>query len=161
MVGGAPDPAGDQSAHAQRSTSRSDRSIDSGVWLDESDSGWAGPGDCGGTRTIAGGTPARDDGGSCDCAPESDGVQRRALVIADNQLALNAGWDEEILRLELAALQEEAFDLSLVGFDDEDLARLLAEQDAAEGLTDEDAVPELQENPVSVSGDLWVLGTGG
>jgi DNA modification methylase len=84
--------------------------------------------------------------------------QRRALVIADNQLALNAGWDEEILRLELAALQEEAFDLSLVGFDDEDLARLLAEQDAAEGLTDEDAVPELQENPVSISGDVWVLG---
>jgi DNA modification methylase len=84
--------------------------------------------------------------------------QRRALVIADNQLALNAGWDEEILRLELAALQEEDFDLSLVGFDDEELTRLLAEQDAAEGLTDEDAVPELRENPVSVSGDLWVLG---
>src|ERR1017187_774347 len=61
--------------------------------------------------------------------------QRRALVIADNQLALNAGWDEEILRLELAALQEEDFDLNLVGFDDEELARLLAEQDATFGCS--------------------------
>src|SRR5438270_4499178 len=57
--------------------------------------------------------------------------QKRAYIIADNQLALNAGWDEEILRVELAALQEEDFDVSLIGFEDEDLARLLAAQDAA------------------------------
>src|ERR1039458_9598793 len=85
--------------------------------------------------------------------------QRRALVIADNQLAITgAGWDEETLRLELAALSEESFDLSLVGFDDDELARLLAEQDSAEGLTDEDAVPDLPETPTSMTGDIWVLG---
>ena len=85
-------------------------------------------------------------------------AQRRALVIADNQLAITgAGWDEETLRLELAALSEESFDLSLVGFDDDELARLLAEQDTAEGLTDEDAVPDLPETPTSMTGDLWLL----
>ena len=61
-------------------------------------------------------------------------AQKRAYIIADNQLALNAGWDDELLRGELAALQEEDFDLSLIGFEDEELARLLAAQDAAEGL---------------------------
>ncbi len=85
-------------------------------------------------------------------------AQKRAYIIADNQLALNAGWDDEILRTELAALQEEGFDVGLIGFEDEELARLLAAQDAAEGLTDEDAVPELPETPVSLPGDLWVLG---
>src|ERR1700674_953103 len=58
-------------------------------------------------------------------------AQRRALVIADNQLAIRgASWDEATLRLELAALHEESFDLSLIGFDDEELARLLAAADA-------------------------------
>ncbi len=85
-------------------------------------------------------------------------AQKRAYIIADNQLALNAGWDDEILRTELAALQDEGFDVGLTGFEDEELARLLAAQDAAEGLTDEDAVPELPETPVSLPGDLWVLG---
>lgn len=85
-------------------------------------------------------------------------AQCRALVIADNQLALNAGWDEEMLRLELATLREEDFNVDLIGFDDEELARLLADQDAAAGLTDEDAVPELPEAPVTVLGDLWILG---
>src|ERR1700722_5966948 len=85
-------------------------------------------------------------------------AQRRALVIADNQLALNSGWDEEALRIELALLQEADYDLDLVGFDDVELARLLEAQEAAEGLTDEDAVPKLQETPVSVPGDLWLTG---
>src|ERR1017187_1061644 len=85
-------------------------------------------------------------------------AQRRALVISDNQLALNAGWSEETLRIELQALQEAEFDLSLVGFDEEELARLLAAEEAAAGLTDEDAVPEVPEAPISVSGDLWRLG---
>src|SRR5580658_8860790 len=85
-------------------------------------------------------------------------AQRRALVIADNQLALNAGWSEEMLQLELQALQEADFDLSLVGFDDEELARLLAAQEATAGLTDEDAVPELPQTPVSATEDLWILG---
>ena len=87
-------------------------------------------------------------------------AQRRALVIADNQLAITgAGWDEETLRLELAMLQEEKFDLNLVGFEDDELARLLAEQDTTEGLSDEDAVPELPQTPVSATGDLWNLGS--
>jgi ParB-like chromosome segregation protein Spo0J len=85
--------------------------------------------------------------------------QRRALVIADNQLALNAGSSEETLQVELKALQEAEFDLSIVGFDDEELARLLAGQDSTEGLTDEDAVPDVPEAPISVAGDLWRLGS--
>jgi DNA modification methylase len=85
-------------------------------------------------------------------------AQKRAYIIADNQLALNAGWDDDLLRSELAALQEESFDVSLLGFEDEELAWLLAAQDALEGLTDEDAVPALPEEPVSRTGDLWILG---
>ena len=84
-------------------------------------------------------------------------VQRRALAIADNQLALNAGWNEELLRIQLATLQEEAFDVHLLGFDDQELARRLAEQTAA-GLTDEDEVPDLPTVPVTRPGDLWLLG---
>src|SRR3984893_6459872 len=63
-------------------------------------------------------------------------AQKRAYVIPDNQLALNAGWDEALLAAELAALQQEDFNLGLIGFEDEELARLLARQDAGEGLTD-------------------------
>ena len=59
-------------------------------------------------------------------------AERRALVIADNRLALNAGWDEEMLALELGALREEDFNLDVLGFDDEELTRLLAAEDAAE-----------------------------
>jgi len=85
-------------------------------------------------------------------------AQRRALVIADNQLALNAGWNEELLRVEIAALQNEGFSLDLIGFADEELARLLAEQDKANALTDEDSIPDLLKNPVSKVDDLWTLG---
>jgi DNA modification methylase len=85
-------------------------------------------------------------------------AQKRAYILADNQLALNAGWDEPLLAAELAALQDEEFDVGLIGFADEKLARLLAAHDAADGLTDEDAVPELRETPISVLGDLWILG---
>jgi len=85
-------------------------------------------------------------------------AQKRAYILADNQLALNAGWDETLLAAELVALQNEDFNLDLIGFEDEELARLLAAQDAAEGLTDEDEVPELQATPTSVLGDLWILG---
>jgi DNA modification methylase len=85
-------------------------------------------------------------------------AQKRAYILADNQLALNAGWDDTLLAAELAALQQEEFDISVIGFEDEELARLLAAQDAADGLTDEDAVPELSETPISVLGDLWILG---
>ena len=85
-------------------------------------------------------------------------TQKRAYILADNQLALNAGWDEELLRIELATLQDEDFNLDLLGFEDVELARLLAAQDAAPGLTDEDAVPKVPENPVCLPGELWTLG---
>jgi ParB-like chromosome segregation protein Spo0J len=85
-------------------------------------------------------------------------VQRRALVIADNQLALNAGWDEQMLREQLAALQDQDFNLDLLGFDDQELARQLAEQEAAAGLTDEDEVPDVPITSVTRLGDLWLLG---
>ncbi|MGD0872972.1 MAG: DNA methyltransferase [Bryobacteraceae bacterium] len=85
-------------------------------------------------------------------------VQRRALAIADNQLALNAGWDEEMLREQLAALKDEGFDLDLLGFADQELARELAEHEAAAGLTDEDEVPDVPTAPVTRPGDLWLLG---
>lgn len=83
-------------------------------------------------------------------------AQRRALVIADNKLALNAGWDFEMLASEIEGLGEEGFDLSLLGFDDSELNALLAEK--TEGLTDPDDVPEPPADPVSVLGDVWVLG---
>jgi DNA modification methylase len=85
--------------------------------------------------------------------------QRRALVLSDNRLALNAGWDEEMLRVELEALQEDNYNLDLLGFSDEELESLLADPESTnEGLTDEDVVPEAQEEAVTKPGDLWVLG---
>ena len=83
-------------------------------------------------------------------------AQKRAYVIADNKLALNAGWDAALLSSEIAGLGEDGFDLSLLGFNENDLAALLVEK--AEGLTDEDAVPEVPEAPKTVLGDVWVLG---
>jgi len=85
-------------------------------------------------------------------------AQKRAYILADNQLALNAGWDDTLLAAELAALQHEDFDVRLIGFDDAELARLLAAQEATDGLCDEDAVPELADTPISLLGDLWILG---
>jgi DNA modification methylase len=87
-------------------------------------------------------------------------TQRRALVLADNRLALNAGWDEEMLRVELEAIREDDYDLSLIGFSDDELADLLVDPEAvqAAGNTDDDAVPEQQENAVSAVGDIWLLG---
>src|ERR1017187_3056727 len=86
-------------------------------------------------------------------------AQRRALVLADNRLALDAGWDEEMLRVELASLQEDGFDLDIVGFTDEELEDLLRDpEETRDGLTDEDAVPDEQETAITVPGDVWVLG---
>ncbi len=70
-------------------------------------------------------------------------AQKRAYIIADNQLALNAGWDDELLRDELAALQDGDFNIRLIGFDDEELARLLAAQDAAEVCSDAAVEPRV------------------
>src|ERR1039457_7102515 len=83
-------------------------------------------------------------------------AQRRALVIADNQLAISgASWDEESPRIELLALGEAEFDLSLVGFDDEELARLLAAEEATAGLTDEDDVPDVTGGAHQRCGRSW------
>jgi DNA modification methylase len=83
-------------------------------------------------------------------------AQKKAYIITDNRLALDAGWDDEMLKLEIAELDEMDFDLSLTGFNDDELADFLKEDTV--GLTDEDAVPELPETPVSVLGDIWILG---
>lgn len=86
-------------------------------------------------------------------------TQRRALVIADNRIAENAGWDDELLRVELEGLQDEGFDLDLTGFDADALAELLADDEPdSEGQTDDDAVPEVSETPVSRPSDVWQLG---
>src|ERR1700722_755874 len=85
-------------------------------------------------------------------------AQRRAYLLADNKLAELAGWDHDLLRMELKDLQLEEFDLGVIGFSDEELAELLADDEVATGLTDEDAVPDVPERPVSVAGDLWLLG---
>ena len=84
-------------------------------------------------------------------------AQRKAYVIADNQLALNSGWDLDVLKVEMERLGELNFDVELLGFDDDFLSSLL-EEEPSEGLTDEDAVPELPETPTTVEGDVWVLG---
>ncbi|AQW28652.1 site-specific DNA-methyltransferase (plasmid) [Ralstonia syzygii subsp. celebesensis] len=85
-------------------------------------------------------------------------AQKRAYVIADNKLAENAGWDKELLALELGELKADGFDLDLIGFDAEDLGKLL-EPDAKIGLTDDDDAPEVAAVAVSCPGDLWVLGS--
>lgn len=84
-------------------------------------------------------------------------AQRRAYIIADNKLSLNAGWDEEMLRVELSDLKGEDFDVSLTGFDEKELARLFAEEDGAEedGF---DVDAELEKPCFSKVGDVWHLG---
>ncbi|MGH8572183.1 MAG: ParB N-terminal domain-containing protein, partial [Gammaproteobacteria bacterium] len=86
-------------------------------------------------------------------------TQKRAYVIADNRLAEAASWDEELLRIELAELQQADFDLALTGFDPDELAKLLdGEEPDHAGLTDDDEAPEPGEQPVSQPGDLWLVG---
>jgi site-specific DNA-methyltransferase (adenine-specific) len=83
-------------------------------------------------------------------------AQKRAYVIADNRLALDAGWDNEMLKIELADLKLDGFDLELTGFNLDEIADFLL--DPAVGLTDEDAVPEVPVFPMTVEGDVWLLG---
>ena len=86
-------------------------------------------------------------------------AQRKAYILADNQLALNAGWDMDALRLELGDLQLEDFDLSLIGFSDEQLADLMPEvEELPPEDADADAVPEPPAEPVTQPGDVWLLG---
>jgi ParB-like chromosome segregation protein Spo0J len=82
-------------------------------------------------------------------------AKKRAYVIADNKLALNAGWNEDLLAAELTDLRELPFDMDLVGFDAGELERLLGSVEVVDG---EDEVPEVPETPVSRAGDLWLLG---
>jgi DNA modification methylase len=83
-------------------------------------------------------------------------TQRRALMIADNQIASQAGWNDEMLAAELAALKDEDFDLDLLGFDDADLDRLLA--GVIEEGEDPDEAPEPPTDPISRPGDIWICG---
>lgn len=84
-------------------------------------------------------------------------TQRKALIIADNRIALNAGWDDELLKLELETLKAEDFDIDILGFDPTEIDDLLFGDDEDESGDDE-AVPEVPEDPVSESGDVWILG---
>jgi len=86
-------------------------------------------------------------------------AKKRAYVIADNKLAMNAGWDNELLALELGEIGDLGFDLDLTGFTADEIAALMPDVEQVNpGLTDEDATPEVPEQPVTVLGDVWVLG---
>jgi DNA modification methylase len=85
-------------------------------------------------------------------------TQKKAYILADNRIALNAGWDDGLLTLELQELQGANVDLGLLGFGDEEIERLLNGADDGGGLTEDDAVPEPPVEPVSKPGDLWILG---
>ena len=85
-------------------------------------------------------------------------TQKRALILADNKLALNAGWDEEMLALEIFDLKDEGFDVDLVGFDVGELEELSDHFQGVDGLTDPDAAPEPPEEAITKPGDVWLLG---
>jgi len=84
-------------------------------------------------------------------------TQKKAYIIADNRLALNAGWDNEMLTIELNDLLADGFALELLGFDPKELDALL-EPEVIEGLTDEDAVPDVPDEPITKRGDIYQLG---
>ena len=84
-------------------------------------------------------------------------AQRRAYILADNKLALNAGWDDSLLAIELQDLASLDFDVSITGFSEDEIDRLNPEE-ASSGMTDEDAIPGLTATPVTVLGDVWLLG---
>jgi len=84
-------------------------------------------------------------------------AQLRAYVLADNQLALNAGWDNDILKQELSDLSAEDFHIPVIGFDNDLVTALLAD-DPTGGLTDENEIPEAPKRPATRRGDLWLLG---
>ncbi|EFO7976650.1 site-specific DNA-methyltransferase [Salmonella enterica] len=86
-----------------------------------------------------------------------DDARRRAYIIADNKLALNAGWDEDLLKVEIKALDAMDFDLDVIGFSDDELAELLAEIPEVNTDADPDDVPEVNQ-PVTFLGDVWVCG---
>jgi DNA modification methylase len=85
-------------------------------------------------------------------------IQKKAYILADNRIAANAGWDDELLGVELAELQDAGFDLALTGFTEDEWDALIAGDESTEGLTDDDAVPEVTDDAVSKPGDVWLLG---
>ena len=85
-------------------------------------------------------------------------TQKKAYIIADNRLALNAGWDDQLLTIELNELLEDKFSLELLGFNADELNALLNPVEITEGLTDEDEVPEPPPEPITKLGDVWLLG---
>jgi DNA modification methylase len=92
-----------------------------------------------------------------DCSDMTES-QKKAYIIADNKLAMNAGWDMDFLKLELQDLEDADFDLTLTGFDDKELDALLNVIEGTDGLTDEDAVPETPLEPKTKLGDIYILG---
>lgn len=85
-------------------------------------------------------------------------AQKKAYILADNRMAMDAGWDEELLRVEIEALQAESFDVGLTGFDEKDIEELFAGEDGDAQDDDFDVDEELQKPPVTKSGDVWLLG---
>jgi site-specific DNA-methyltransferase (adenine-specific) len=85
-------------------------------------------------------------------------TQKRAYIIADNRPALNAGWDNQLLTIELNELLEDKFSLELLGFNSDELNALLNQIEKTQGLTDEDEMPEPPPEPITKLGDVWVLG---
>lgn len=86
-------------------------------------------------------------------------AQKRAYIIADNQLALDAGWDEDILKLEFAELEKEGFELSKTGFSDEEINELMADLDREVAGVEDIDTPEPPKNPKTKRGEIWILGT--
>lgn len=103
---------------------------------------------------------AREEGISevpCVFADHLTEAQKKAYILADNRMAMDAGWDEELLRIEIEALQAEAFDIGLTGFDESELSKLF---DAGKEIKDDDfdVDAQLQKPTVTKLGDVWVLG---
>jgi hypothetical protein len=110
-----------------------------------------------GPRAAAGGPEAR--AGRClpvMVAADWSDAQRRAYVLADNKLAMNAGWDDALLRVEIGDLRDLDFNLDLIGFGPDEIAALTFDKNA--GLTDPDEAPDAPAIPVSEPGDVWLLG---
>lgn len=85
-------------------------------------------------------------------------AQRKAYILADNRIALNSDWDSQLLSIEFKELDESGIDLQLLGFNADEIGALLNPVEETEGLTDEDAVPEVPADPITKLGDVWLLG---
>ena len=94
----------------------------------------------------------------CVYADHLTEAQKKAYILADNRMALDAGWDEELLRVEIESLQGTDFDIGLTGFDENEIAELFADDNDDVKDDDFDVESELEKPPVTKSGDLWLLG---